>query len=139
MHAAAWRGNPEIVELLLRASADLTSRNSQGETPLLKFARNINRHTIRLRSSNPRLDALRILLEAGSNVNARDVQGWTALHVLAADRFTDVEGNRLNATKLLLARGIDCFARNSEGKTAADLLQPTDTEMGQLLDSHMQE
>ena len=139
MHAAAWRSNSEIVRLLLGAGADVTCRNDVAETPLIKFARNMTCHTIHPKDSNPRLDAFRILLEAGSDINASDIRGRTVLHILAAHRSTDVDGNELKATSLLLARGIDHLARDAEGNTAADLLQRGDAELVLLLDSHRQD
>ena len=87
---------------------------------------------------NPRIEAFRELLDAGSDVNARDDQGRTALHILAVDHFSDKEGNKMKAASLLLARGIDISAHDGNGKTAVDLLRPGDTELAQLLISRMQ-
>ena len=87
---------------------------------------------------NPRIEAFRELLDAGSDVNARDNQGRTALHVLAVDHFSDKEGNKVKAASLLLARGIDISARDGKGETAVDLLRPGNTVLAQLLKSRMQ-
>ena len=119
---------------LLTAGADLESRNIKGETPLMKFARNITGHTIRNSGSNPRLDAFRLLLEAGSDVNACDSQGRTALHSIAANNFRDDEGNRFKGSELILAKGADRFVRDSAGRMPADLLRPKDAQLRHLLD-----
>jgi len=94
-------------------------------------------HTIHHEDSNPRLDTFRMLLEAGSDVNASDIKGRTALHVLAADRFFDRDGNRPKAIRLLLASGIERSARNAEDRTAAELLQPGEIELAHILDPRM--
>ncbi len=133
MHASAWSSNTEIVRLLLDAGADATCRNDISETPLIKFALRLTSHTIHPGNTNPRIDAFRMLLEAGSDVDASDIKDRTALHILAADRASDRDGNRMQGIKLLLARGIDLLARNVDGKIAADLLQPEDIELAQLL------
>ena len=133
MHASAWSSNAEVVRVLLHAGADITSRNDLAETPLIKFALRLTGHTIRTGNSNPRIDAFRMLLEAGSNVNASDIRRRTALHILAADQVSDRVGNRLQGIKLLLARGIDPSTRNADGKIAADLLRPEESELRQLL------
>ena len=55
-----------------------------------------------------------LLVHAGADPNARDVYGWTALH-LAAGR-----GNKRVAEALMQA-GADPSLRDDEGKTPADL------------------
>ena len=139
MHASAWRSDIEVLRLLLRAGASIASRNDVGETPLIRFALNMTSHTNYKEGTNPRIEAFRELLDAGSDVNARDNQGRTALHVLAGDRFSEKEGNKMQAASLLLARGIDISAHDGNGETAVDLLRPGNTELAQLLKSRMQE
>ena len=138
MHASAWPSDVEVLRLLLRAGASIASRNDVGETPLIRFARNMTSHKICKEGTNPRIEAFRELLDAGSDVNARDNQGRTALHVLARDQFSEKEGNKTKAASLLLARGIDISAQDGNGETAVDLLRPGNPELAQLLKSRMQ-
>lgn len=123
---------------LLRAGADLTSRNDRGDTPLIKFAGNITGATIHLSDSSPRLDTFCPLLEAGFDVNVRDLQGRTALHHIVANHFADGENSRLKAGEMLLVEGIDLSVRDSDGQTAADLLRPMDTQLKHLMDDEVQ-
>ena len=138
MHALSWRGDVKVLRLLLRAGASIASRNDVGETPLIRFARNMTKYTGCKEGTNPRIETFRELLDAGPDVNARDNQGRTALHVLAADHVSDNEGNKTKAASLLLAKGTKILAHDVNGKTAVDLLWSGNTELAELLESHMQ-
>ena len=133
VHALAWRSDPEAVELLLRAGADVTTRNDAGETPLIKYVSQLNGHGIQREGMNPRIAALKLLLDADSDINATDFRGRTALHSLAENRFGDRFDIKLSGARLLLARGINALARDNEGMTAADLLQEKDGSLARLL------
>ncbi len=136
-HAAARRRDPGIVRLLLHAGASVTSRNDVGQTPLITYAAQITSHTPRTISQgkHPRVEAFRMLLEAGSDVNATDAHGRTALHVLAANHNADPDESRLAGARLLLLSGVDVSARDVDGMTAPDLLPSGDTKLAQLLTS----
>jgi ankyrin repeat protein len=78
-----------MVDTLLKAGAKLTSTHPDGETPLMAASR------------SGRIDAVRLLLEAGADVNARDTyQRQTALMWAAAEGHTAV-------VQALLAAGAD--------------------------------
>jgi len=113
--------------------ADVTMRNDAGETPLIKHALQLNGHGIQWEGTNPRITALKLLLNAGSDINATDFRGRTALHSLAANRFMDRFNDKLSGAKLLLARGISALARDNEGMTVANLLQEKDGSLARLL------
>ena len=70
-----------------------------------------------------------MLLDSGSDVNARDNQKRTALHVLAIDHYPDKEGNKMNAASLLLTRETDISAHDRNGETAVDLLRSGNAEL----------
>jgi ankyrin repeat protein len=58
--------------------------------------------------------AVKLLLDAGADVRARDKSGNTALHAAAAAGWNSV-------VSLLAARGADLFAKDGRGRTAVDL------------------
>lgn len=74
---------------------------------------------------------LQMLLEAGSEVNEKEIKGRTKLHDLAADRCSGRKGNSVNFARLLLARGSGVGTRDAEGKTAPDLLRTEYVELAQ--------
>ena len=135
MHASAPSSNVEVIRLLLQFGASTKSRNDVEETPLLRFALKMSSHTIRKDGVNHRILAFRELLNAGSDVNARDDQGRTALHFLALDRFSDKEGYKTEAARMLLAGGADVLVEDGMGRTTADLVREGNTGLGELLRS----
>lgn len=97
---AVQNGDRELFDLLLRRGARLDGRpDAVGPIHYAIFTK--------------RPEFLRLLVEKGADVNARDNTGDTALS-LAAKRG-DVESIRY-----LLAHGADRNSKNNEGKTAAD-------------------
>lgn len=100
--AAASSGNPEVLCEILRYHPDLEHRDYQGQTAMF--------HAAQYRDNDKkgaRVECIRLLAEAGANVNARDVDGNTPLHKTFP---TDVEEE-------LLKVGADVNARNNKGET----------------------
>jgi ankyrin repeat protein len=99
---AATSGNPDVVREILRYHPDLEARDRQGDTAVIAASED--------NSNAPEEDravCVRLLVEAGANVNARNNEGNTALH----ETFdTAVE-------KELLSLGADVNARNNDGET----------------------
>jgi ankyrin repeat protein len=117
MMAAGWNGNLRAVKLLLAKGAKvnavsapimgLPSKNGPSEfgslTALLMAA-----------PFGPP-DVIRILLDAGAGVNARDVRGMTPLMLaLATDRQDPA------VIRMLLKHGADTGIKSNLGETAAD-------------------
>ena len=106
LHFAAFAGNVETMELLLSRGAeiDVRSTNRFRNTPL---------HAAVLPPNAP-VAAARLLIEHGAKVNARQDEGFTALHEAA------FSGN-LDMIEYLLEHGADGGARNLEGRTPLDV------------------
>jgi ankyrin repeat protein len=95
---------------------------------VLKFARSITAVTAPRRPApgepDPRLDGFRMLLAARSvDVNAQDHAGNTALHLLAANRYADSQGRRVQCARWLVEAGGDVGVTDLQGRTAAELLR----------------
>ncbi len=136
LHWAARGGSAEIVELLITTNRDVTVVDVSGQTPLhcaaqsgrLKAARVLISHAADVNAvttpwkntplllaarmaDNPEL--IRLLIEAGANVNAVDSRGENALHMIAhfGARHT------AETARMLIAAGASALVRNEDGRT----------------------
>ena len=66
------------------------------------------------KSRESRLDVAKILITAGSDPNATDLEGWTPLHGAA-------ESGDREVAKVLIQAGSNPKAKNNEGKTPLDI------------------
>jgi ankyrin repeat protein len=99
---AAESGNPEMEREILRYHPKLEARDREGKTALFAAGEYHNSD-----ADGARVQCVRLLVEAGADVNARDSDGNTPLHEIF---LTDVEAE-------LLKHGADVNARNNDGET----------------------
>ena len=98
---AAVFGQIEVVRALIKAGADVNSRNNEGSTPLITAA------------VFGQIEVARALIEAGADVNSRNNEGSTPLHTAAFFCRTEI-------VEALLDNGADKNARNNAGRTALE-------------------
>ena len=114
---AANMGHIEIVEMLLKAGADVNAKTKyHGRTPLV------------LAALNDHLDVVKILLNSGADVNHIGTDGVNAL-------IFAVDGDNLQITGALLDAGADVNRRVFEDTTTPLLraVRKSNTEMVKLL------
>jgi ankyrin repeat protein len=99
---AAHSGNPDVIREILRYHPKLELLDHEGQTAM--FAVGDYRDSD---ADGASVECVRLLAEAGANVNARDKSGNTPLHETF---LTDVEEE-------LLKLGADVNARNDDGET----------------------
>jgi Carboxypeptidase regulatory-like domain/Ankyrin repeats (3 copies) len=140
LECAVRNGNREIIQVLLWAKADVNSRDSNGQTPLmmideqsttdlvwdlLSAGAKVNLHdrdgetALMAAAMVNNTEVLKTLLDAGAKVNVTTNDGVTAL-MLAAD-----EGH-VNNVRLLILAGAEINARDKTGKTALEYAQEND-------------
>lgn len=104
LHLAAFFGHADAVRLLLERGADA---NALSTNPL----RNTPLHAALAGPLG--MDGLRMLLDAGTDVNAKQHGGYTALHSAA-------QHGRMEIIDLLLDRGADPDLAADDGRRAID-------------------
>ena len=118
---AAQIRDPELMRTLLAAGANPTIVADDKTTPLMAAAGVADD---RYRAAGPKqrasaqqvLEAVTLALEHGSDVNAFNETGQTALHGAVTVRSSEV-------TAFLLARGADVYMMDENGQTALDLAE----------------
>ena len=139
MHAAALYDSFKVVELFLSVRPSLVNdRLSNGLTPLhystsppkasaqstrlLLLAGADTKATthdwkqtaLHLAAEKGSTSALKVLLDFGASIGARDSNGWTALHLA-------VYSGRTQCVEILLQRGANPLANNNDGKKASEV------------------
>lgn len=113
---AAKAGDIEVMKILLAKGADpkLTTRN--GINPLMAAAGLGTKEedtTGRRKTQAEAVEAIKLCLDAGVDVNAVDSRGQTALHGAAFQGFDDV-------VQFLVAHGAKLDVKDRQGKTPLD-------------------
>uniref|UniRef100_UPI00333F2B1E ankyrin repeat domain-containing protein n=1 Tax=Wolbachia endosymbiont (group B) of Pilophorus perplexus TaxID=3066160 RepID=UPI00333F2B1E len=98
---AARNGHASVVEVLLKAEANVNEKGWRDATPLHFAAR------------NGHASVVEVLLKAEANVNAVDIEGWTPLHVAAGN------GHK-KTVEVLIQEGANVNAVDRYGKTPLD-------------------
>ncbi len=103
LHFAVSLQNPCMVRLLLGHSALVDSVNNYGATPL--------HYAI---SSSGNEEIVSVLLDAHADINKKDDNGWTAVHLAAVSDLSSL-------VRLIVERGADLHALNEDDDTAFHL------------------
>ena len=119
---ALEQGKLDLAKLLIAKGADVNAKNlDSGGKPVKVFrpkegggVKTISlpeNMLLMVASNRGNLEAVKLLLESGANVNAKNCQGQTAL-------MSAAETGRVDALDFLLAQGADIQTEDANGKTA---------------------
>ena len=106
LHSAAYYGDLQVVQKLVKYDVDVDAKDEEGRTPLYNASEGIYHRDCSVH---------RLLLEQGADVNVRAKDGWTPLH------NASYHGARLEIIRLLLERCADINARVENGSTPLHL------------------
>jgi ankyrin repeat protein len=139
LHLAADEGNAECVALLLSKGADAKIKNHRGFTPLHLAARTSSLECVELllregkadpnaedfdhrtplhaaiAKSDTAFDIIEKLISWGANVNAKDIYGFSALHLAALDGLA-------HCVEMLIYHGADVTSKSRKGTTALNVI-----------------
>ena len=145
LHIAASEHDEALAHFLLSHGASVHRKDNFGRTPLMEAILNGNRATARLiyRTGGPllcpppqqalllcqyvadeKLDAMQLLIECGGDVNARSLEGGSALHMGVVERKESV-------IAFLVSHGADVHMKDKHGRTA--LQEATGFDLASLL------
>lgn len=114
---ASMNGNLKAVEWLLARAADVNAVSAQEMNPRVKNgAPATGMFTpLLLAAAYSGPEVVKALLDAGADIDARDVRGMTPLMLAIATDHADIR-----TIRLLLERDADAIIRDRDGLTAAD-------------------
>lgn len=120
----AARGGHRGIVALLAVRGDVNARDDQGATALMAA---VDRTGGLIKPQSRVLSILQTLIEAGTDLDAQDLEGETAI-------MWAVRARNMEALELLLEAGADAHIENLHGETAVDIADGRgDVEMVNLI------
>jgi ankyrin repeat protein len=101
LHLAAMNGRNGIAQLMLQAGTEPNAKDWEGETALLKFARQVY-------GSGPgQSELIKLFIQKGADLDVRDKDGHSPL-------FYAIDHNQVAVSRLLISAGADATSTFSQ-------------------------
>ena len=91
LHLAAMNGRNGIAQIMLQAGTNPNAKDWEGETALLKFARQV------YGSGTGQSDLIKLFIAKGADLDVRDKDGHSALYYA-------IDHNQVAASRLLISK-----------------------------------
>jgi ankyrin repeat protein len=137
LHEAAWSNNTKLLQFLLDRGLAVNTEDNNGETVIyelfkhyVELYRSLDRTIIffdsdgEIISSSPIdtdsfIESIELLIDRGADINARTKDGYTALHYVAMNGYSDMK----ILVELSIVKGADVNAKTNDGKTPLDIIE----------------
>ncbi|MHC4538871.1 MAG: ankyrin repeat domain-containing protein [Planctomycetota bacterium] len=126
LHYAIQRGHTKIAEVLIAGGADVDVKDRQGQTPLDIAVRRGRKDIVELLQAKVAdssihgatslgvMDKVKAFVEQGIDINEKDGQGMTPLHLAAQAGHREI-------VEFLLSNDADVHAKDSDGRTPLEV------------------
>ena len=132
IHVAARNGHAETVFALLNlCGADVNSMDTEGNTPLHYTVLDIY-DPLGMKSKDDYAETVKVLVNAGADVNHQNGRGESALHLAARSEFQKV-------IEILVMAGCDSLLEDNNKNLAFDLVAEEDAVSRQTIKNAMQD
>jgi ankyrin repeat protein len=125
--SASGAGHIDVVKLLIDKGVDVNAKSNDGwkvimyaypAHPRLTDGRHMDMTALMLASIAGYIDVVKLLIDKGANVNAKNNNGWTALMLVSQIAH---QMSHIDLIELLIDKGADVNAKSNDGWTALKL------------------
>lgn len=117
LHTAVFSRDIDVIKKHIVAGSDLNiAEPRRNSSPLITAA------------AFGELEAAKLLIDAGANLNYQNNDGSTALHTASFFGYPEI-------VKILISKGADKELKNNNGKTALEIVQPPFDEVKDIYDA----
>ncbi len=131
LHSAIWltifgdRGDPQMVELLLKYGAKTEAKDSNGDTPLFSVFNSKPDIRAYFGMEPVKGEAAKLLIAGGANVTMVNKSGSTIMHLAVSSNYHEImqDSEDVSFFDALLKAGANINAQDKSGRTPLDIIE----------------